>query len=135
VNDTPSPTIPAGTQNPRLRALSIFKWVGALLVTGLVLLLMIVTEPKLSIVWDEGFTLGREARMRAWFQALRDPEQFARTWIAPTLELVQVDSVPAPRPDQIDTRVELLSTDVLAWFWPFAREEPHGHPPSTRSWE
>ena len=23
----------------------------------------------------------------------------------------------------------LVSTKALAWFWPFAREEPHGHPP------
>ena len=23
----------------------------------------------------------------------------------------------------------LFDRDVLAWFWPFAREEPHGHPP------
>jgi hypothetical protein len=30
----------------------------------------------------------------------------------------------------MDTRGELLfDRDVLAWFWPFAREEPHGHPP------
>ena len=34
------------------------------------------------------------------------------------------------RPDQIDTRGKLLfDPAVLAWFWPFAREEPHGHPP------
>ena len=131
MNDKPSasPTTPTIPQTPRPQTFGFLHWSGALLVTGLVLLLMIVTEPKLSIVWDEGFTLGREARMRAWFQALRDPETFARTWKAPTLELVQSDSVPAPRPDQIDTRAELLSTDVLAWFWPFAREEPHGHPP------
>ena len=24
---------------------------------------------------------------------------------------------------------ESLDPAVLAWFWPFAREEPHGHPP------
>ncbi len=30
---------------------------------------------------------------------------------------------------QIDTRRKLLSDpQVLSWFWPFVREEPHGHP-------
>ena len=37
---------------------------------------------------------------------------------------------PPPRREQIDSRSKLLyDRDVLAWFWPFAREEPHGHPP------
>ncbi len=31
---------------------------------------------------------------------------------------------------QLDSRWKLLfDRQVLAWFWPFAREEPHGHPP------
>ena len=35
-----------------------------------------------------------------------------------------------PARDQLDSRSKLLfDRDVLAWFWPFAREEPHGHPP------
>ncbi|AGA29186.1 glycosyltransferase family 39 protein [Singulisphaera acidiphila] len=102
-----------------------------LAVAASTLLLMIATESRLSIVWDEGFTLGREARIRAWFRALRDPERFAATWQPPNpnLELVQQDRYPAPRPDQIRTRAQLFDKDVLAWFWPFAREEPHGHPP------
>ena len=33
------------------------------------------------------------------------------------------------RRTQIDARAELLDPAVLAYFWPFAREEPHGHPP------
>jgi MFS family permease len=93
--------------------------------------LMLATEPRLAIVWDEGYTLGREARLREWFRALRDPASFAAHWTPPALELVQqqVGAVP-PRPDQIDTRSKLLfDTRVLAYFWPFAREEPHGHPP------
>ena len=53
------------------------------------LALMIATEPRLAIVWDEGYTLGREARIRAWFRALRDPKEFARTWQPPAVELVQ----------------------------------------------
>ena len=32
---------------------------------------MLATERHLAIVWDEGFTLGREARIRTWFRASR----------------------------------------------------------------
>ena len=43
---------------------------------------------------------------------------------------MQPDGATPPRRDQIDTRAKLLfDPDVLAYFWPFAREEPHGHPP------
>lgn len=92
--------------------------------------LMLVTEPSLAIGWDEGYTLGREARVRAWFRALRDPQAFAHGWSPPTLELVQSDGLPAPRANQITSRRALVfDPEVVAWFWPFAREEPHGHPP------
>lgn len=100
-----------------------------LVVAAMTLVLLIATEPRMAIVWDEGYTLGREARIRNWFRALRDPRGFARTWQPPTKEYVQPDRVEPPRPDQLDTRAKLLEPGVLAWFWPFAREEPHGHPP------
>jgi len=92
--------------------------------------LMLATEPSLAIVWDEGYTLGREHRIRLWFRALNGPAKFAATWNPPGVfeELVQRDQRP-PRADQIDTRAKLFDPTVLAWFWPFAREEPHGHPP------
>ncbi|WP_337176734.1 glycosyltransferase family 39 protein [Paludisphaera sp.] len=94
------------------------------------LILMLATEPMLAIVWDEGYTLGREARLRAWFGALRDPAGSAATWAPPAIELVQQQGAPLPPPDRRDTLGELLfDPEVLAWFWPFAREEPHGHPP------
>jgi hypothetical protein len=101
------------------------------MVVGLATLaLMLATEPRLAIVWDEGYTLGREARLREWFRALRDPPSFAAGWVPPTLELVQQIGATPPRPDQVDTRAKLLfNPEVLAYFWPFAREEPHGHPP------
>jgi 4-amino-4-deoxy-L-arabinose transferase-like glycosyltransferase len=94
--------------------------------------LMLATAPQLAIVWDEGYTLGREERLRLWFRALADPAGFAATWQPPPpgKELVQQEGAPPPRPGQIDSRVKLLSDpEVLAWFWPFARDEPHGHPP------
>jgi len=94
------------------------------------LVLMLATEPRLAIVWDEGYTLGREARLRDWFRALRDPPRFAAGWVPPAGELVRQVGATPPRPDQIDTRAKLLfSPEVLAYFWPFARAEPHGHPP------
>ena len=106
---------------------------GALFVGLLTLGVMVATEPKLAIVWDEGFTLGREARIRLWLAALRDPAGFAAHWVPPSprAELVQQDQrpLPPPRRDEIDTTGKLLGPRAMAYFWPFAREEPHGHPP------
>ncbi|MGO9601316.1 MAG: ArnT family glycosyltransferase [Isosphaeraceae bacterium] len=110
---------------------------GRLIFCGLVvgfsiLAIELATEPSLAIVWDEGYTIGREARLRAWFSALRDPPGFARRWTPPTpeQELVQQEGALVPRPDELDTRAKLLfDSGVLNYFWPFAREEPHGHPP------
>src|SRR5262249_13915028 len=42
--------------------------------------LMLWTEPKLAIHWDEGYTLGRDEALRDWFEALRDPPRFAAEW-------------------------------------------------------
>jgi 4-amino-4-deoxy-L-arabinose transferase-like glycosyltransferase len=106
---------------------------AALAVTAATFALLLATGPRLAMVWDEGYTLGREARIRLWFQALRDPPGFAAKWQPPHRELVQPDRpdaiVPPPSPSQIATRSGLFSPRVLAWFWPFGREEPHGHPP------
>src|SRR4051794_5147627 len=97
---------------------------------------MLTTEPRMAIGWDEGYTLGREARLRDWFRGLADPVRFANEWRPLPLgrELLQErEGAPPPRPprpEQLDTRGKLLSDrQVLEWFWPFAREEPHGHPP------
>ena len=92
------------------------------------LVLMIATEPRLAIVWDEGHSLSREARIRMWLHALADPPKFAASWNPPTLEMVPDQSRP-PTATEIDSRSKLLSARNLHWFWPFAREEPHGHPP------
>jgi 4-amino-4-deoxy-L-arabinose transferase-like glycosyltransferase len=95
-------------------------------------ILMLATEPFLAIGWDEGYTLGREARLREWFRGLADPPAFAKQWhpVAHQYDLVQWDESPPPSRGQLDTRAKLLfDPAVLAWFWPFARKEPHGHPP------
>ena len=120
---------PPSTDDDRRRRRLLRAWgLGVALAT---LALMLATEPRLAIAWDEGFTLGRENRIRQWFRALRDPAAFARGWTPPDPreELVQQDRWPAPRADRVDTRAKLFERPVLAWFWPFARAEPHGHPP------
>jgi hypothetical protein len=93
-----------------------------LVATSLCLAIMVLTEPSLVIVWDEGYSLGREARIRTWFRALADPAAFARSWQPPYEDLVPPNRFRAPRPDELDTRGELLLNPVvLDWFWPFAR--------------
>ena len=96
-------------------------------------IVMLATEPRMAMDWDEGYTLGREARLRDWFRGLSAPVRFAKEWrpLPAMDELVQQrkGDLP-PRPEQLDTRRKLLfDRQVLDWFWPFAREEPHGHPP------
>lgn len=92
--------------------------------------LLVMTEPKMAIVWDEGYTLGRVERVRLWFSALADPPGFAREWVPPQIELVQQQGLRPPAPNQVASRWNLLfDSRVIGWFWPFAREEPHGHPP------
>ena len=103
---------------------------AALAIAAATFALMVATEPRLAIVWDEGYSLGREARLRAWSLALEDPARFAATWQPPPVELVQQVGAVPPRAGQVDTYRKLLfDSRVLDWFWPFAREEPHGHPP------
>src|SRR3954468_15064007 len=70
--------------------------------------LMLATEPRLAIVWDEGYTLGREARLRLWFRALADPPAFAASWSPPADELVQQVGAPPPRRDRVGSRAGLL---------------------------
>ncbi len=106
---------------------------GAFAVALATLALMVATEPRLAIVWDEGFTLGREARIREWFRAVADPRRSPRPGCPPSprSELVQQDGRPGAsrREPRSTPAAKLFSPKVLAWFWPFAREEPHGHPP------
>jgi Dolichyl-phosphate-mannose-protein mannosyltransferase len=102
---------------------------ASLAVAALTLILMLATEPLLPIVWDEGFTLLRVARVRAWLAAVRDPERFAARWNPRTIGVPLDDDVDPPSASEIKTRPKLFSARVIRWFWPFARGEPHGHPP------
>src|SRR4030088_90880 len=81
---------------------------AAAAVTIATLALMLATGPRLAIVWDEGYTLGREERLRLWFRALADPVTFASTWEPPGVELVQQGGAQPPRREQVDTLGELL---------------------------
>ncbi len=111
-----------------------FAWsylVGALVCVA-TLALMIATEPMLAIVWDEGYTLGRQERVRQWIKLFNDRTTFD-AWKPPPYELVQPDGpkdpVLPPRGADFDSRADLLQKPALLYFWPFGREEPHGHPP------
>lgn len=127
---TPNPTTPEPVPDAR-RFSTRAGWLVGLSAFAGIALLLIATGPSLAIVWDEGFTMGREERIRMWLSALRDPQGFAARWEPPhpLEELVQPDGRRPPRADQLDTRAELFERETLEWFWPFAREEPHGHPP------
>lgn len=93
-------------------------------------LVMALTEPFLAIVWDEGYTLGREARIRAWVRGLIDPAEATAAWPPEMGQLVQPEpALPVFPKERFRSRSELFEPLVLAWYWPFAREEPHGHPP------
>jgi hypothetical protein len=94
--------------------------------------IMLATEPCMAIVWDEGYILGDAERVRLWVQAVRDPVRFAARWQppAPADELMLPDPVDPPRGEQLTNRSALLlDRRIVGWFWPFAREQPHGFPP------
>jgi hypothetical protein len=103
--------------------------VAGLLISVATLAMMLATASSLAPVWDEGFTLIRLHRVRAWFRAMHEPAGFALRWhpdrVGPPLE----DAIRPPSASEIDTRGKLLTRPAISCFWPFAREEPHGHPP------
>jgi hypothetical protein len=95
-------------------------------------LLLLATEPRMAIVWDEPYILGDAGRVRQWLRAMDDPVLFAADWRPPAAldELRLADPVPAPPREKLRSRWDLLfDRRVVGWFWPFAREQPHGYPP------
>jgi hypothetical protein len=76
---------------------------SATLAASATLLLMLATEPRLAPVWDEGFTLIRLPRVRAWFEAMRDPAGYSLHWrpelVGPPLE----DSIRPPFSAEINS--------------------------------
>jgi hypothetical protein len=65
------------------------------------LAILLATLDTPAMTWDEGYTLQREEKMRAWFSLV----------------------------GQGDANRQAFGRETLAQFWPFAREEPNGHPP------
>ncbi|WP_250846641.1 ArnT family glycosyltransferase [Aquisphaera insulae] len=100
-----------------------------LLVAAACLGVMLISEPWLVIAWDEGYSLGREDRIRQWCRAMADPVAFAGRWKPPVEELVPPNRLAVPSGDELDSRRDLIRPPAVDWFWPFAREEPDGHPP------
>jgi hypothetical protein len=107
------------------------RWLASIAIALGVLALLVATEPALSITWDEGYTLGRIERVRAWLWGVADPVGFSQHWHPPTDDLVQPDAFPKrpPDPRSLKTRASLFTPEAMEYFWPFSREEPHGHPP------
>ena len=90
---------------------------------------MLLTESRLAISWDEGYSLGREARVRTWLRRWptrrRSPGAGSRLRGAGAAQ-----SLPGPAARRAGHAGRTpFSPVVLDWFWPFAREEPDGHPP------
>lgn len=109
-----------------LRARGIDASLAAFLVLG-ALVLLTATLRDYGMAWDEGFTVEREERLLEWFsRVVGDPSPSDRAW--------------APRMSKLEPRSEYLrragqdaaspwSRESLRFYWPFAREEPNGHPP------
>lgn len=79
------------------------RWL-AIAIAASTFFLLFATLDSPAFSWDEGYTFGREAVMRAWFGWVFNP--------------------PAGR-----SRGEFFSESSIVAYWPFAREEPDGHPP------
>src|SRR6516165_11980649 len=117
-------TAEPGVAAPRSSSSNWQSWASPIAVGVATFLVLLLSEPRLAIVWDEGFTLGRQQRVRLWFKAMLAPAAQAAAW-HPQLdrELVPPDGVKPPAANEIDTRWKLLQPRVIEWFWPFAREE------------
>jgi 4-amino-4-deoxy-L-arabinose transferase-like glycosyltransferase len=98
-------------------------------VVAVTLAIIAVSEPYLTIAWDEGYTLGHVHRLRLWFHSLVDPAGFANRWQVPADDLMPPNRIPPPERSMLGTRTRMFKPGVIDWFWPFSREEPDGHPP------
>jgi hypothetical protein len=87
---------------------------------ALVLVVMSATLGDLGFTWDEGYTVERVDRLREWFhQVAGDDSPEVRAWTPPTSKLgARPGGTAGP-----------WNPEVLRFCWPFAREEPNGHPP------
>jgi len=95
--------------------------------TAAVLLLITVTLSDHGLAWDEGFTVERVDRLREWFSWIGgDTGTSKRAWSPASSNL-------EPRPVYLrrlgPSAGSPWGRETLRFFWPFARQEPNGHPP------
>jgi hypothetical protein len=76
----------------------------ALVVSTLALACLLATGPQFGMIWDEGYTVERERRLAEWFHRLASSQ--TERGVRHAFEKPELDR-----------------------YWPFSREEPHGHPP------
>ena len=92
-----------------------------------VLALMLGTLGDYGMAWDEAFSVEREERLAEWFgRVARGGPAGALAWTPPgsvlegRAEYLRGAGASARSP---------WSRASLRFYWPFAREEPNGHPP------
>jgi hypothetical protein len=91
------------------------------------LTLLSATLGDYGMAWDEGFTVEREERLREWFaRVVGDTSVWSQAW-SPRLSKLEPRSAYLRRagPDAGSP----WGRESLRFYWPFAREEPNGHPP------
>lgn len=91
------------------------------------LALLVATLNDYGMAWDEGFTVEREERLREWFARVAgDSSPGSQAWplslskLEPRWVYLRRAGASADSP---------WSRESLRFYWPFAREEPNGHPP------
>jgi hypothetical protein len=99
----------------------------ALLIAAGTLGLLSATLSDYGMAWDEGFTVEREQRVQEWFARISgNNSQWNRAW-APRLSKLESRSAYLSRAGL--EAISPWSRESLRFYWPFAREEPNGHPP------
>ena len=92
-----------------------------------VLLLLTVTLSDHGLAWDEAFTIERVDRLREWFSWVGgDTTASRRAWSPASSNL---ESRPVYLTRLGPTAGSPWRHETLRFFWPFARQEPNGHPP------
>lgn len=98
-----------------------------MLVASATLILLVATLNDYGMTWDEGFTVEREERLREWFarvggagSAVRPARAMSFSKLEPRRVYLAKAGASAASP---------WSRESLRFYWPFAREEPNGHPP------
>jgi hypothetical protein len=99
--------------------------VAVLLALG-TLALLLATINDYGMAWDEGYTVEREERLREWFARVAGSGSPVVAW-SPILSKLERRWAYLQRAG--GEAESPWSRDSLRFFWPFAREEPNGHPP------